>query len=195
VGSIPTVSTFGSKSHTYRPGDRTRAIVVLARVPSRRGDRVHPSPAWALEHERVQVVFEDWDLCGWHAMLQSRDGDRVLSFPWYDDADKMFRGEIPSELPDPALPEGAWDDLEQGWWAAVRVSGGAVFIAETDFDRLVDVEGTPAPSLSRPGCVELSGVEVTWSRVPRAAWDEAWETARASCRRGAPAPARRPRVS
>src|SRR5207247_7703336 len=85
-------------------------------------------PSWAVEPHRVDVIFEDWDVCGWHAMLESPDGDRVLSFPWYDHVDKMLRGEVPSELPDPALPGGGWDDLEQGWWASVRAVGDAVFI-------------------------------------------------------------------
>jgi hypothetical protein len=149
--------------------------------------------AWAVEHTQVQVVFEHWDVSGWHAMVESPDGDRVLSFPWSRHADKMLRGEVTSELPGPALPGGGWDDLEQGWWASVRAAGDAVFIAETDFDRLLDVAGAPVASLSRPGRVELSGVPVLWSRVPRAAWDEAWSIARASCARGAPAPSRAPR--
>jgi hypothetical protein len=149
-------------------------------------------PAWAAERPRVQVIFEDWDVCGWHAVLESPDGEAVLSFPWQDHVDKMLRGEVPSELPDPALPTGAWDDLDQGWWASVRAVGDAVFIAETDLDRLLDVRGTPVASLSDLGHVELSGVPVLWSRVPRSAWEEAWNVARASCAGGAPAPSRVP---
>ena len=162
-----------------------------------RGDDVDLAVAlpatWAAERSRVHVVFEDWDVCGWHAMLESGDGDRVLSFPWYDHADRMLVREVPSELPDPALPGGGWDDLEQGWWASVRAVGDAVFIAETDLDRLLDVPGTPVASAGAPGRVELSGVPVVWSRVPRSAWDEAWAAARASCAGGTPAPSRVPR--
>jgi hypothetical protein len=87
-----------------------------------------------------------------------------------------------------APPGGAWDDFEQGWWASVRAVGDEVFMAETDLGRLCDVKGEPVPVLRRPGCVELSGAEVTWSRVPRAAWIDAWEAARTSCLRGEPAP-------
>ena len=150
--------------------------------------------AWALSYERVQVVFHASDVLGWRATLESVDGDPVLTFPWYDHVDKMFRGEVPSELPDPALPEGEWDDLEQGWWAAVRVVDDIVFIAETDLDSLLDVEGTPIARSIQPGRVDLSGTEVIWSCVPRAAWDEAWRAARASCVRKSPAPTRRGRA-
>jgi hypothetical protein len=152
-------------------------------------------PSWAVQRDHVSVVFEDWDVCGWHAMLKSPEGDRVLSFPWYDHVDKMLRGELPSELPDPSLPGGGWDDLEQGWWASVRAVGDAVFIAETNFDGLLDVRGTPVASLRQQGEVELSGVPVIWSRVPRLAWDEAWSAARASCATGTPAPSRAPRAA
>ncbi|MDQ3933799.1 MAG: hypothetical protein M3340_04120 [Actinomycetota bacterium] len=166
----------------YLRGSVTESVRVFEIA---RGDDVDLSvdlpTAWALEHERVHVVFEDCGSLGWHAALESADGARVLTFPWYDHADKMLRGETPSELPDPALPEGAWDDLEQGWWAAVRVVGDAVFVAETDLDRLLGVRGTPVARLSSPGHVELSGIEVAWSRVRRAAWDEAWDAARARC--------------
>jgi hypothetical protein len=150
------------------------------------------SPSWAVEHERVEVVFRHADMFGWHATLESPAGDHVLSFPWSDHVDEMLRGEAPSELPDPALPDGRWYDLEQGWWAAVLVVGDAVFIAETD-TALMDVPGAPAARLIRPGEVELAGVQIVWSQVPRAAWDEAWSAACASCARGAPAPSRPPR--
>jgi hypothetical protein len=70
---------------------------------------------------------------------------------WYDHVDKMLRGEVPSELSNAALPSGAWDDLEQGWWASARLVGDAVFIAETNLDRLLDVRGTPDARLSRQG--------------------------------------------
>jgi hypothetical protein len=39
---------------------------------------------------------------------------------------------------------GAWDDLEQGWWASAIPAGSRVYLAETDFDELVDKAREPS---------------------------------------------------
>ena len=148
----------------HRPGDADVAVALPA--------------SWASQHERVDVRLEDAGSLGWQACLESAQGEALLSFPWYDHVDAMLRGEVPSQLPDLAAAGGAWDDMEQGWWAAVRVVGDVVFVAQTDFDALLDVAGAHEPRLIRPGHVDVSGVEVTWSCVVRAAWDQAWDAAR-----------------
>ena len=86
-----------------------------------------------------------------------------------------LRGRRGRELP-VDLSEGEWDDLEQGWWARVIATGGEVYIAETDFDALLDAsERTLA--LVRPGLVTAGDVEIRWSRVQRNVYDDAWRRA------------------
>lgn len=145
-------------------------------------------PSWAIALNEVRLVFRNSGGFGWSVTIESPDGGRVLGFPWSDHVDRMLTGESPSELPDPALPDGHWDDLEQGWWGSIRVAGDDVFIAGADFDALCAVPGRPEPEPERPGLVQVAGVPILWSRVPRTAWDEAWSAARASCVAGAPSP-------
>jgi hypothetical protein len=172
--------------------DRT-VIEIVRALKMSRGDDVDLTvelPAeWAREHQAVQVRFRNTNSreLGWHAWLESAAGDPLLTFPWHDHVDRMLRGEVPSQLPDPALPRGAWDDLEEGWWASVRRVGDAVLIAETDIG-LTGVRGIPEPRLIRPGLIDVGGVELRWSRVPRTAWEAAWAAARESCLRGSLSP-------
>lgn len=147
--------------------------------------------AWAATHERVAVVF---DYCGkelgWKASLESPEGDVLLAFIAHH-ADRILRGESLPGLPDPLLPDGYWDDIDEGWFAAVHAVGAEVFLAEGLYEDLPGREGTPVLTHSREGHVDVSGSDVRWSRVPRASWDEAWDIARESCLRGEPTPARR----
>jgi hypothetical protein len=162
-------------------------VFEMGRGPDEEGLAVSLPASWAAPHERVEVMFRKTERFGWKATVVSASGERILGFPWADDADRMLRGEIPSELPDAALEED-WDDLDQGWWAVIRVLGDDLLIAETDLDSLIAVTGSPVPRSVRSGIVDVGGVDVAWNRVPRAAWERAWAAARTSCERGEPRP-------
>ena len=62
------------------------------------------------------------------------------------------------ELP-PDLESGAWDDIEQGWWASIRVAGGDVYIAEA-FDDISRVDHSEQVVRGRPGVVIVATVEI-----------------------------------
>jgi hypothetical protein len=133
--------------------------------------------AWARSHTRVDVsLTQAGDEFGWHAHLVGDDDEHLLGFPWHDHVEKMLLarrgGGLPIDL------AGAWDDLEQGWWASAIPAGSRVYLAETDFDELVDKAREPS-NISRtgPGKVSVDGVEVRWNSVPRVAYDQAWERA------------------
>jgi hypothetical protein len=78
------------------------------------------------------------------------------------------------------LEQGAWDDVEQGWWATVIPVGRWVFLAEADFDALVDAVREPKNmARSNPGFVTVDGVDIRWARVEKDAYERAWDRAAA----------------
>jgi hypothetical protein len=94
----------------------------------------------------------------------------ILTFPWYDHADwslagvrrywyapwrKLFVDEFPTTLTDDG-----WDDLEQGWWGQIVPSGDDVYIAETDFDEILDANDGSGIVVARPGFVFVNGVDL-----------------------------------
>jgi hypothetical protein len=129
--------------------------------------------AWARSHSRVEVSLSRSEYFGWGAKLVGDADDHLIGFPWYDHVDQMLLDPDGGELP-PDLSSGEWDDLEQGWWASIRLEGAAVYLAEADFDALLGVEDPADRSLVRRGVVSVGGVEVLWNRVPRVAYERAW---------------------
>jgi hypothetical protein len=130
---------------------------------------------WARSHEHAEVALREDESFGWGATLVGDGDQRVLGFPWYDHVDQMLvdpAGELP-----PDLASGSWDDMEQGWWGSIVVDGDDVYVAEADFDALCDVADAADVVLVEPGLVAVGGVEVLWNRVPRAAYEAAWEQA------------------
>jgi hypothetical protein len=132
--------------------------------------------AWARSHSRAEVSLSRSEDFGWGAKLLGDGEDHLIDFPWYDHVDQMLLNPDGGELP-PDLSSGEWDDLEQGWWASIRVEGADVFMAEADFDALLGVENPADRSLVRPGVVSVGGVEVLWNRVPRVVYEHAWARA------------------
>ena len=175
------------------PGERTLRVFEIA---SNTGDvGVDLSVSWAKHHESVVVAFHDSGRpLGWHAWLVGEDGDLLLSFPWHDHADKALGG---PRLFQPSswfsydfpvqLTEKGWNELEQGWWGRVIPDGHLVFLAETDFDAIID---DPPGNVvcERPGRVLAGDVVILWSCTSREAYDRAWQQAIAACRTGRPAP-------
>jgi hypothetical protein len=141
----------------------------------------------ARRHDDVRVVFRHSWVFGWHAHVTSADGTVLLSFPWTDDVDELLRAEHPLELPAVVTEEG-WDDLDQGWWGQVVVVGDDVYVAETDFDAILDARPPLLLRGAAPGVVHVNDVEVRWNVVNRRAWDAAWDRARRACLQGQPAP-------
>jgi hypothetical protein len=140
--------------------------------------------AWAKIHARVEVLLaHSDDELGWHAQIVGDEEEHLLGFPWHDHVDKMLLAPSAPELP-MDLAAGAWDDVEQGWWASAIPVGPRVYLAEANFDELVDnVEDSSNISHKRPGVVSVDGVDVLWNCVPRDAYDEAWHAAIARFRR------------
>lgn len=129
--------------------------------------------AWARRHARIEVSLSQ-DEFGWHARLVGDNDEHLLGFPWHDEVDKMLLAHNARSLPID-LAAGAWDDLEQGWWATVIATGSCVYLAEANFDELVENVADPRNvSRKRPGVVIVDGVDVRWNCVPRAEYDEAW---------------------
>ena len=84
--------------------------------------------------------------------------------------------------------EEAWDALEEGWWAWVKADGPHVYVAECDGDRIHRIRRTRKLEQRSPGLVAVGNVEFSWSRVPRVAYDRAWQDAIDTCRAGQPSP-------
>jgi hypothetical protein len=144
--------------------------------------------SWARPHDRVAVAFRDCGgKMGWHASLVAPAAEALLTFPWHDHADVMLREDPAPQLPID-LTSGSWSDLEEGWWASVLAVGDDVYVAESDFGALCAVAGRPDCQLIAAGDVSVSGVSVSWNRVPRTSYDDAWNSARIACLNRTPAP-------
>jgi hypothetical protein len=143
--------------------------------------------AWALPHEDVVIAFEPYSSTNWQASLVSTEGDVLLAFPWHDHADRILLGSENREFPIQADEE-VWDALEEGWWAWVKADGPHVYLAECDGDEIDHIRRARKLEHRSPGLVAVDNVEVSWNRVPRVAYDRAWQDAIDTCRAGQPSP-------
>jgi hypothetical protein len=139
--------------------------------------------AWARPHACAAVSFRHFEELGWGAELVGERGHHLLGFPWYDHVDEMLLAPD-SELP-PDIESGAWDDIEQSWWASIRVAGGHVYIAEA-FDDISGVDDPKQVVRGRAGVVVVGTVEIFWNRVSKPAYDDAWRQAIERVRSGLP---------
>ena len=142
--------------------------------------------AWARSHDDVVVAFEDFGAGNWLAHLVSSDGDVLLAFPWHDHADQVLHRWDSREFPIHADEE--WTALVDGWWAWVHADGSHVYLAECDGDKLGSIRRARRLQQEIPGLVIVDGVEFSWNRVPRVAYERAWQDAIDSCRAGRPSP-------
>lgn len=142
--------------------------------------------AWARSHDDVVVAFEDFGAGNWLAHLVSSDGDVLLAFPWHDHADQVLHRWDSREFPIHADEE--WTALVDGWWAWVHADGSHVYLAECDGDKLGSIRRARRLQQEIPGLVTVDGVEFSWNRVPRVAYERAWQDAIDSCRAGRPSP-------
>jgi hypothetical protein len=142
--------------------------------------------AWARSHDDVVVAFEDFGAGNWLAHLVSSDGDVLLAFPWHDHADQVLHRWDSREFPIHADEE--WTALVDGWWAWVHADGSHVYLAECDGDKLGSIRRARRLQQESPGLVTVDGVEFSWNRVPRVAYERAWQDAIDSCRAGRPSP-------
>jgi hypothetical protein len=139
--------------------------------------------AWARPHASAAVSFRHSGELGWGAELVGDGRQHLLGFPWYDHVDKMLLAPG-RELP-PAIESGAWDDIEQSWWASIRVAAGDVYIAET-FDDIAAVDDPEKIVQGRPGAVVVGTVEIFWNCLSKPSYDAAWREAIERVRRGLP---------
>jgi len=91
-------------------------------------------------------------------------------------------GEFPIEADD------VWTALVQGWWAWVKADGAHVYLAECDGDEISRIRGARKLERRDAGVIAVDGVEFSWNRVPRVAYNRAWQDAIDTCRAGWPSP-------
>ena len=111
----------------------------------------------------------------------------LLAFPWHDHADRLLGGYQSGEFPIQA-DEDPWTALVEGWWGWVKADGPLVYVAECDGDALGRIRRAHKLARRGPGLVAVDNVEFSWSRVPRVAYDRAWQDAIDACRAGWPSP-------
>lgn len=133
------------------------------------------------------VAFDHFSPTNWQAHVVDSDGEVLLAFPWHDHADRILLGSESGEFPIHAEEE-VWAALEQGWWAWVKADGPHVYLAECDGDALRRIRRTHKLKQPSPGLVVVDNVEFSWNRVPRVAYDRAWQDAIDTCRAGRPSP-------
>ena len=170
---------------TDRSLERSLRVLELPRAVGTR--HVDLPVDWARAHEDVVVAFDEFSPTNWQAHLVSTAGDVLLAFPWHDDADRILLGPRSGDFPIHADEE-AWDALEEGWWAWVKADGPHVYVAECDGDKIQGIRRTRKLEQRSPGLVAVGNVEFSWSRVPRVAYDRAWQDAIDTCRAGQPSP-------
>jgi hypothetical protein len=163
-----------------------RSLRVLE-LPRAIGTRHVDLPAdWAQAHEDVVVAFDQFGPTNWQAHLVSPEGDVVLAFPWHDHADEILLRWNSKEFPLHADEE--WSALVDGWWAWVHADGAHVYLAECDADELDGIGRGRKLRHDSPGLVTVDGVVFSWNRVPRVAYERAWQDAIDTCRAGRPSP-------
>lgn len=143
--------------------------------------------AWARAHEDAVVAFDLFTPTNWQAHLASPEGCVLLAFPWHDHADRLLGGWDSEEFPIHADEE-PWSALVEGWWGWVRADGPHVYIAECDGDEIARIRRPHKLEHRGPGLVAVDNVELSWNRVPRVAYDRAWQDAIDTCRAGRPSP-------
>jgi hypothetical protein len=143
--------------------------------------------AWARPHEDVAVAFELFSPTNWQAHLVSTEGEVLLAFPWHDHVDRILLGPKNREFPIQADEE-VWDALAEGWWAWVKADGPHVYVAECNGDEIDRVRRGRRLEHRSPGLVAVDKVEFSWNRVPRVAYDRAWQDAIDACSAGRPSP-------
>ena len=111
----------------------------------------------------------------------------LLAFPWHDNADRILLGPQKRGFSHPRRRRGMGRP-GGGWWAWVKADGPRVYVAECDGDRIHSIRRTRKLEQRSPGLVAVGNVEFSWSRVPRVAYDRAWQDAIDTCRAGQPSP-------
>lgn len=159
----------------------------MLELPRSIGTRTVELPlAWARPYEDVVVAFDRFTPTNWQAHLVSTEGEVVLAFPWHDHADRLLLGSDPGEFPVHAGEE-AWTALVGEWWAWVGADGPYVYVAEGNGDEIQRIRRGRKLE-RRSGIVAVDDVPFSWSRVPRVAYDRAWQDAIDTCRAGWPSP-------
>jgi hypothetical protein len=107
------------------------------------------------------------------------DDEPLMTFPWAGGFDDLVAGRRRWDgVPPVPLPDAGWHDLDQAWWAWLVVHDGWVFGAQTEYDAAMDALAARAPlTWTGSGQGLLGAVPLTWFRVPRPAWDAAWQLA------------------
>jgi len=165
--------------------DQSLRVLELSRAIGTRN--IDLPTAWARPHEDVVVAFDRFSPTNWQAHLASTEGDVLLAFPWHDHADRLLGGYQSGEFPI-AADDDPWSALVEGWWGWVKADGPQVYVAECDGDEIARIRRSHKLEHRGSGLVAVDNVEFSWSRVPRVAYDRAWQDAIDACRAGYPSP-------
>ena len=165
--------------------DQSLRVLALSRAIGTRN--IDLPIAWARPHEDAVVAFDRFSPTNWQAHLASTEGDVLLAFPWHDHADRLLGGYQSAEFPIHG-DEDPWSALVEGWWGWVKADGSHVYVAECDGDEIDRIRRVHKLEHRCPGLVAVDNVEFSWSRVPRVAYDRAWQDAIDTCRAGWPSP-------
>jgi hypothetical protein len=154
----------GAQSVSLRlPVSRARPAEAVAVLAAVRGDDAAPS--WW----RPLCVVDAAD----------PDGEPLMTFPFAADLHAMAvdRARWDAVPPSP-LPDSGWHDVDEGWWAWLVVHDRWVFGAQTEFDAAMDAMSSHVPlAWSASGRAELGEAPISWFRVARSAWEDAWRLA------------------
>ena len=157
------MSTGAEVASLWLPVSRAQPLDAVVVLPAVGGDDARPQ-RWR-------------PLCV--ADASAAGGEPLMTFPYAGALRDMVEGRVRWDAVPPApLPDDGWRDVDQAWWASIEVRDGSVFGAQTDFDAALDALVAHAPlTWSGPGQAQLGDAPVSWFRVPRPAWDDAWRLA------------------
>jgi hypothetical protein len=122
---------------------------------------------------------------GRHVRLVGPNEVIVMSFPWWDHADRELAARRPDGWAPLAVTAGEqYDDLEQGWYQSTVEHDGWVYVFEADSDALSRLQApTFATATDEPGRITVATIDASWFRVPVDAFRAAWRDAQAEARR------------
>ncbi len=154
----------------WLPQARARAVDGVAVLPAGLAGGVG-RPSW----QPLRVVDAAWDTAA-----DGADIEPLMTFPYADELARIGAARTGrwNAQPGVPLPDEGWHALDEGWWAWLVVRDGWVFGAQTEFDAALDALAAQATvTWVGAGRAQLGDAPVSWFRVRRAAWDDAWRLA------------------
>ena len=142
------------------------------------------SLAAAIEDVHCIWTGEPDSLLGRHVRLVGPEDLILMTFPWWDHADRAL-AMLPDGWAPLAVPPGElYDDLEQGWFQSTIELDGWVYVFEANFDELCGLHRpVVATGAEELGHLAVGSIDATWFKVPADTFRGAWRDAQAEARR------------